>query len=65
MGDKKIFKNPDNEKPYLPLPHPKPPGLILKENLHAEIYSLLKFIYLFLQQHIINPSYVAISVGHT
>lgn len=63
MGDKKIKKKPKT-KSYS-LPASKPEALILKENLNVEIYSLLKFISLFIQQHLINPYFVEISVGHT
>lgn len=38
---------------------------MLKENLNVQIYSRLKFIYLLLEQHSLNPYYVEISVGHT
>lgn len=58
MGDKKIKKTPIASPT-------KPQALTLKANLNGEIYDLLKFVSLFLQQHLINPYYVEISVGHT
>lgn len=67
----KTKNNSDKPKPYhprpppAPFPVPKPQALTLKENLNVQIYSLRKFIYLFLQQHSLNPSSVEISVRHT